>query len=135
MTKFLRIPHHFKAVNPSVDTDRKSTIIGLITLLSYEFEKLKFYDNQIFKQKTKFAINNLKKSLEETEQEFYKGKPDEVKEVQMNVLNDLCRIIEQSINMAYSVAEMPVHDAKAYLSEMTAISRKYGVSNVDFNLE
>lgn len=135
MTKFLKIPHHFKVVNPSINTDQKSTIMGLVTLLSYEFEKIEVYDNQIFKQNVKVAANNLKKLLERTEQEYYKNKPDEVKEIQMNVLNDLCRIIEQSINMAYSVAEMPVHDAKAYLSEMTAISKKYGVSNVDFNLE
>lgn len=135
MTKFLKIPNEFKFVDPSVNTDQKSTIMGLLTLLSYEFEKIEFYDNQIFKQNLKVAANNFKKQLERVEKEYYKNKSPEALEIQMNVMNDLCHIIEQSINMAYSVAEMPVDDAKAYLSEMTAISKKYGVSNVDFNLE
>ncbi len=117
----------YKPMNSTKETDQKSTILGLLTLLLYEFDKMEFLDNQLFTHALKQSASGFKKLLDKSFADYYRSKSPEEVDLQMNTLNDLCQVIERNIIIAYQLGELPVEQSEAFIVEYVELLRKFNL--------
>lgn len=115
--------------------DQATTILGCLQVISYEFEKMRFYDNYIFTQKLKQAAKNFEKMIEDVFKLYYKKATPEETDTSMNLINKLCGVITAEIHVNYQLADMPKEKIDSYLRERAELLKKYELLNADFTLD
>ena len=105
----------------------KSIILGLATQLVYEFDKLDLLDNQLFKQNTKCAAENLKKQLNILLKTYYSKDDAELMHGQAEEINNLCQINEEFMLIAFELANRTREEVDAFTEEHEALLRKYNL--------
>jgi len=123
----MKIPK-IKPLCTETQKDEKMNILATLTLLSYQFEILEFNDNFIFTGALKFAVNNLKKLIEKSIANYYKGDDAHVLDEKMNMLNTAVNVTTETMNISYRLSEVSNDHAQEYLKEWTALLHKYNLS-------
>jgi ABC-type glutathione transport system ATPase component len=123
----MKIPK-IKPLCTETQKDEKMNILATLTLLSYQFEILEFNDNFIFTGALKFAVNNLKKLIEKSIANYYKGDDAQVLDEKMNSLNTAVNVATETMNISYRLSEVSTDHAHEYLKEWTALLHKYNLS-------
>lgn len=115
--------------------DQATTILGCLQVISFEFEKMKFYDNYIFTHKLKQAAKNFEKMIEDVFRLYYQKATPEETDTSMNLINKLCGVITAEIHVNYQLADMPKETIDNYLKERCELMKKYNLLSADFILD
>ena len=103
----------------------KAAILVFTTLLSFEFEKLEVYDNQIFRQSLKSAADIFKKQLNLLLKNYYVNPDEELRHVQADTINAGCIVVGQSLRIAFDLAKRSDEEQDAFLAEYSELLLKY----------
>ena len=103
----------------------KAAILVFTTLLSFEFEKLEVYDNQIFRQSLKSAADIFKKQLNLLLKNYYVNPDEELRHVQADTINAGCIVVGQSLRIAFDLAKRSDEEQDAFLAEYNELLLKY----------
>lgn len=103
----------------------KAAILVFTTLLSFEFEKLEVYDNQIFRQSLKSAADIFKKQLNLLLKNYYINPDEELRHLQADTINEGCIVVGQSLRIAFDLAKRSEEEQDAFLSEYNELLLKY----------
>ena len=121
----LKLSNLYKRVDEKHGKE-KSIILILCTQLTYEFDKIEC-DNQIFRASIKYAINTLKKLLENMLNLYYSCHTGDTNYVQADAINDACIINESYLAIAFELAKRTPEDSHEFEVKFEELLKEFNL--------